>query len=131
MFSSEIYAVVKKNLSEGVREKSYKFALKVVNMVRSIQREQKEYVLSGQLMRSGTSIGANIEEANAGISKKDFTAKMAIASKEARETMYWLNLLRDSGFIDKEEAKVMINDCEELIRMLTSIVKTSQENMCC
>ena len=77
-------------------------------------------------MRAGTSIGANIEEAAAGQSKKDFLAKISIASKEARETRYWLKLLDDSDYIDKKSAESIINDVEEIIKMLTSIVKTTK-----
>lgn len=83
-------------------------------------------MLTKQLLRAGSSIGANIEEANAGQSKKDFIAKMAIASKEARETHYWLRLLRDSNYLNKQRADELIADCNELIRLLTAIVKTSQ-----
>ena len=111
-----------------VKEKSYNFALKVIREVKNIQEHVREYVLTKQLLRAGTSIGANIEEANAGQSKKDFIAKMAIASKEARETHYWLRLLRDSKYLDKQQANELLEDCSELIRLLTAIVKTSQSN---
>ncbi len=90
--------------------------------------DQREYVLSKQLLRSATSIGANIEEAIAGISKKDFTAKMSIASKEARETLYWLRLLDKSGIV-KVDYGDYIRECSEPINILTAIVKTSQHNI--
>ena len=90
---------------------------------------KKNMCLSKQILRSGTSIGANIEEANAGQTKKDFLAKMSIASKEARETLYWLKLLRDSDYIEEKIAKSLINDIEELVRILTSIVKTTQKSI--
>jgi four helix bundle protein len=106
-----------------VKEKSYDFALKIIQMSQLL-RKQNEYALANQLIRSGTSIGANIEEALAGISKPDYTQKMSIASKEARETHYWLRLLRDSKLLTQEEVKSMIQDVEELIRILTAIVKT-------
>ena len=112
----------------AVQEKSYQFALRIVETVRMIQRDQKEYVLSKQLLRSGTSIGANVEEAGAAQSKKDFAAKMAIASKEARESRYWLSLLRDSRYLPGEDAEPLIGNCEELIRLLTAIVKTTKLN---
>lgn len=83
-------------------------------------------MLSKQLLPSGTSIGANIEEAGAAQSKKDFAAKIAIAAKEARETHYWLRLLRDSNYLDMKLADKLSNDCEELIRLLTAIVKSAQ-----
>ena len=89
---------------------------------------QNEYVLSKQLLRAGTSIGANVEEASAAQSRKDFAAKMAISSKEARETHYWLRLIRDSQLCMNIDVGPLIEDCEELIRMLTAIVKTAQKS---
>lgn len=109
-----------------VKEKSYKFALKVIKLSTKL-RENKHYVLSGQLLRAGTSIGANVEEALAGRSKKDFCAKMAIASKEARETNYWLRLLRDAKIVNNQKIQQLIDDSDELIRILTSIVKTGNK----
>jgi len=88
-------------------------------------QEQKEFILSKQVVRSGTSIGANVE-AGAGQSKKDFISKMAISSKEARETNYWLRLLRDSQLCEGIDYTNLINESEEIIKILTSIVKTSQ-----
>lgn len=108
-----------------ILEKSYAFALKIVEVCK-VLRGLKEYELSGQLFRSGTSIGANVEEATAAQSRNDFVAKMAIASKEARETNYWLRLLRDSGLSLSVETSDLIADSEDLIRLLTAIVKTSQ-----
>lgn len=110
-----------------VQEKSFKFSLTIIKLYKRMI-DQKEYVLSKQLLRSGTSIGANIEEATAGISKKDFIAKMSISSKEARETRYWLKLIEKSNLVEidiKEELKQV----EDLINILTSIVKTSQQNL--
>ena len=89
-------------------------------------REQNEFILSKQVVRSGTSIGANVEEATAGQSRKDFISKMAISSKEARETNYWLRLLRDSQLCKDIDYTNLINESEEIIKILTSIVKTSQ-----
>jgi four helix bundle protein len=106
-----------------VKEKSYTFALKIIQLYQLL-RKQNEYALANQLIRAGTSIGANIEEALAGVSKPDYTLKMSIASKEARETQYWLRLLRDSKLLAQEEVKPMIQDVDELIRILTAIVKT-------
>ena len=108
-----------------VKDKSFEFALKIIDLYKYLRYEKKEYVMSNQLLRSGTSIGANIEEAQAAQSKKDFISKMSIASKEARETHYWLRLLKYGGYIIKED---IIQDCEELIRLLTSIVKSSVKN---
>ena len=93
-----------------------------------ILSEQKEYVLSKQVLRSATSIGANAEEANAAQTKKDFIAKMSIASKEARETRYWLHLL-DKSQIVKADYTTYLSDIEQIIKILTRIVKTSQENI--
>ncbi|MFA6470335.1 MAG: four helix bundle protein [Bacteroidota bacterium] len=106
-------------------EKTFQFSLDIIALYKILQ-EQHEYVLSKQLFRSGTSIGANVAEATAGQTKKDFTAKMAIASKEARETQYWLRLLQQSQLV-KGDYSVYINKIDEIIKILTSIVKTSQE----
>ncbi len=110
-----------------VQEKSFQFSLKIISLYKKLLVE-KEYIISKQLLRSGTSIGANIEEALAGQSKRDFTAKMSISSKEARETKYWLRLLEGSELTNLD-VKPLILDIDELIRILTSIVKTSQQNL--
>jgi len=109
-----------------IKEKTYKFALEIINLYKQMTK-QSEFILSKQLVRSGTSIGANVEEASAGQSKKDFISKMAIASKEARETNYWLRLLRDSDLCEKIDYTELIKESEEIIKILTSIVKTSQK----
>ena len=109
-----------------IHEKSFHFALEVVGLFKKLQAE-REYVLSKQLLRSGTSIGANVEEALAGQSRKDFLSKMAVASKEARETRYWLVLLQKSG-LTAVELNPALKNIEELIRILTSIVKTTAES---
>ena len=108
-----------------IKDKSYQFALKIIQLYLQLC-EQREFVLSKQLLRAGTSIGANVEEALAGQSRKDFASKMAIASKEAREANYWLRLLRDSNICPSVNYQELIQDSEELIRLLTSIVKTAQ-----
>jgi four helix bundle protein len=105
-----------------VQDKSFQFALDVMRLCGSL-REQHEYELGRQLLRSGTAIGANVEEALAAVSRPDFIAKMSIASKEARECHYWLRLLRDATITDTTP---LIDNCTELVRMLTSIVKTAQ-----
>ncbi len=110
-----------------VQKKSFQFSLKIISLYKQLQQE-KEFIISNQILRSGTSIGANIEEALAGQSKKDFTAKMSISSKEARETKYWLRLLKESE-LTNINVNSLILDIEELIRILTSIVKTSQNNL--
>lgn len=110
-----------------VREKSYLFALRVIETCRGLSK-QHEFVLSKQLLRAGTSIGANVEEALAGQSRADFLSKMSIASKEARETNYWLRLLRDSQTIGGTESDLLLADSESLINILTAIVKTTAQN---
>ena len=109
-----------------VKNKSFEFALRIIELYK-ILREQKEFVLSKQLLQSGTSIGANINEALAGVSKADFAFKMSISSKEARETLYWLELLDKSQMVNYD-FKPFISSCEELVKMLTSIVKTTQNS---
>ena len=111
-----------------VQQKSYQFALKTIKLCRLL-REQKEFTLSQQLLDSGTSIGANVEEAIGGASKKDFTAKMNIACKEARESNYWLRLLRDSNTCPAIDLNEIIQDSEELKKILHSIVKSSRSNL--
>ena len=91
--------------------------------------KQNEFVLSKQIIRSGTSIGANLEEALAGQSRKDFISKMAISSKEARETNYWLRLLRDSQLCKGIDYTKLINESDEIVKILTSIVNTSQKEI--
>lgn len=107
--------------------KSYNFALRIVKLYKFLSIEKKEFVLSKQLLRSGTSIGANIEEADAGQSKRDFIAKMQISLKEAKECHYWIRLLRDSDFLDEKMAASFITDCNEIIAILTSILKSAKQ----
>lgn len=107
-----------------IREKSYAFALRVIELYKELVR-RNEYVLSKQLLKSGTSIGANVEEAAAGQSRADFLAKMSIASKEARETHYWLRLIRDSEILDGEALEGILTEAEEISKMLTAIVKST------
>lgn len=109
-----------------VKDKSYAFALATIKLYQS-PTNKKEFVLSKQLLRSATSIGANIEEATAGQSRADFLSKMSIASKEARESNYWLRLLRDSQIAATEEIQPLLIESESLIRILTAIVKSTAE----
>ncbi len=106
--------------------KTYNFSLLIINIYRHLTENRKEYVLSKQLLRSATSIGANSEEAAAGISKKDFIAKYQIAYKEAKESHYWLRLLRDCDLLDKNKANEALVQCEEIIRILNAILQTSK-----
>src|SRR5258705_6708482 len=107
-------------------QKSYSFALEIIRLYKSLI-EKKEYILSKQILRSGTSIGANIHEAVSGQSKKDFIHKLGIAAKEARETMYWLNLLRDADYIALDQFSKLNNTCDEIIKILNSIILTTKE----
>lgn len=107
-----------------IQQKSYEFALLCVKLFQKLSSEKKEYILSKQILRSGTSIGANVEEAIGAQSTKDFLHKLSISYKEARETHYWLRLLRDSNYISKEESIDLINRCNELLRIIGSIQKT-------
>jgi four helix bundle protein len=115
---------MKENL---VREKSFEFALLSIELYKLLL-EKNEYVLSKQFFRSATSIGANVEEATAGYSKRDFAAKMSISSKEARETLYWLKLIEAGEFV-KYDFKKLKDECERLIKIITSIVKTTQSRL--
>lgn len=112
----------------AVLDKSFQFAVRIVNLYKHLTKEHKEYVLSKQLLRSGTSIGANINEAQSAQTVPDFITKMSIASKEARESHYWLKLLCETHYLDIKQDFVqsLLLQNEELVRMLTSIVKTSQ-----
>jgi four helix bundle protein len=107
-----------------VQQKSYAFAIRVVNLYRLLTEERREFVIAKQVLRSGTSIGANIEEAIGGQSQKDFYAKLYISYKEARETHYWLRLLKDTNYLRESEAKSMLLDCDELLKIIGSIIKT-------
>jgi four helix bundle protein len=109
-----------------ILEKSYAFALQIMALAKVI-REKKEYDLASQLWRAGTSIGANIEEAQAAQSRADFRSKTSIAAKEARETHYWLRLTRDGNVLDRSSFSPLIDEIETIKRILTSIVKSSGE----
>ena len=113
-----------------ILDKSFTFAIRVVKLYKHLCNDKKEYVLSKQLLRCGTSIGANINEAQAGQSKADFIAKMSIASKEARESKYWIDLLIKTEYLNiKDKHTVsLLNDIKEIVKLLTSIVKSSQGN---
>lgn len=109
-----------------VRDKSFAFALRIVKLSRHLAAEKQEYVLSKQVLRSGTAIGALVREAEQAESKADFAHKMTIALKEANETAYWLELLQQSGIIPKAGFDSIWADNQELLRLLISIVKTSK-----
>lgn len=111
-----------------VQQKSFAFAIRVVNAYKYLTEQKKEFVLSKQLLRWGTSIGANVEEATGGQSKKDFIAKISISYKEARETKYWLNLLTATNYLDEKLSKSLLDDVEELCKILSSILLTTKQN---
>ena len=110
-----------------IAEKSKGFALRIIQLCQLLQREKQEYVLSKQLLRSGTGIGANVREASRGQSSADFYAKLTIALKEADETAYWLELLKESGILEESLYDSLYTDCEELIRLLVAITRTLRE----
>ena len=109
-------------------DKSYKFAVRIVRMYQHLTADKKEFILSKQILRSGTSIGANIEEAEGSISKKEFIAKIQIAYKEAKETRYWIRLLNDTEYIDQNTSQSIMADCDELLRIIVSILKSTKSN---
>ncbi|MBI3289930.1 four helix bundle protein [Candidatus Microgenomates bacterium] len=110
-----------------LKTKSYKFAIRIVKLYQFLSGEKKEFVLSKQILRSGTAIGALIREAEFAQSKADFTNKMNVALKEANETSYWLEILKDTDYLNEKIFQSLHSDCEELIRMLVSSVKTSKK----
>ena len=112
---------MKKNI---IQEKSFCFALRIIKLYKYLKDNKNEYVLSKQLSRSGTSIGSNIEESIGGQSKNDFVSKISVAYKESRETLYWLKLLKASNYLNQKQSESLINDCEEIIRIITKIQKT-------
>ena len=117
------------NKENVVMNKSYAFALRTVKLYKYLVNEKKEYVLSKQLLRSGTSIGALIREGEHAQSKPDFLNKMNVALKEANETQYWIELLRDSSYLSSEESISIYDDATELIKLLASIVKSTKQSL--
>lgn len=111
-----------------LKDKSYAFAIRIVKLSQFLQTEKKEYVLSKQILRSGTAIGALIREAEFGQSKPDFVHKMSISLKEANETEYWISILKDTDYIEQILFESLHSDCKELIAMLVSSIKTAKQN---
>ncbi|NUN08257.1 MAG: four helix bundle protein [Ignavibacteriaceae bacterium] len=112
-----------------IKGKSFNFALRIIRMYKYLTEIKKEYILSRQLLKSGTSIGANVEEALGGQSDKDFISKISIAYKEARETDYWIKLLKASGTINTDEYNSIIKDCREIQKILSSILITTKKKL--
>ena len=113
-------------MQNAIEEKSFRFAVRIVKLCKYLQENKKEYILSKQLMRSGTSIGANIMESQQAQSRADFVSKLNIALKEAVETNYWIRLLQATDYLTDSEYTSVINDCKELEKLLTAIVKTTR-----
>ncbi|MDR1847994.1 MAG: four helix bundle protein [Bacteroidales bacterium] len=112
-----------------LKEKSFKFAVRIVNLYRYLCEEKKEFVLSKQILRCGTSVGANVREAEHSESKADFVHKLAISQKEINETIYWLELLRETEYISSKEFESINIDAVEIIKMLTSSIKTAKQSL--
>ncbi len=110
-----------------IAKKTYSFALDIVRAYKILVQDKKEFVLSKQLLRSGTSVGANVNEAICAQSKRDFVHKLSISLKEARETKYWLNLLKDSDYLAVDSFIVLHNSCDEIIKILSSIILTTKQ----
>ncbi|MBE6748804.1 MAG: four helix bundle protein [Ruminococcaceae bacterium] len=116
-------------MENPIKNKSFEFAIRIVNLYKYLSNEKQEYVLSRQLLRSGTSIGANVSEAQRGQSKPDFVSKMSIALKEANETEYWIRLLYKTEYLDESQFNSLYKDVDELISLLMSICKTTNKNL--
>ena len=113
-------------MNSTIQEKSFQFAVRIVKLCRHLQTEKKEFILSKQLLRSGTSIGANVAEAQQAQSRADFIAKLNIALKEASETEYWLRLLHETDYFENKSFQSIWSDCNEVKSLLVSIVKSSK-----
>ena len=114
-------------MDKAIQERSFQFAIRIVNLYKYLQAEKKEYVLAKQLLRCGTSIGANVAEAQQAQSRADFISKLNIALKESYETNYWIRLLYETQYLSQEQYQSILTDCKELERLLISIIKTAKE----
>ena len=112
----------------AILKKSFDFGVRVVKMYEHLSAERKGFPIFQQVLKSGTSIGANVEEAVGGTTKKDFTHKLGVAYKEARETSYWLRLLYETGFLEKSQFESIHSDCKELLKLLYTIIKRTKDN---
>lgn len=112
-----------------IKIKSFKLAIRIVKLYQYLGNDKREFVLSKQVLRSGTSVGAMVREAEHAESKTDFKHKMAIAQKEANETLYWLELLKETDYLTKEQFQTIYDDTVEIIKLLTSIIKTTKQNL--
>ncbi len=112
-----------------IKSKSFDFAIRIVNLYSFLCEQKQEYILSKQLLRSGTSVGAMVREAEHAQSKVDFVHKMSIAQKEINETLYWLELLKETNYLEAKQFQSIHEDAEEVIKLITSIIKTSKSNI--
>ena len=112
-----------------VKDKSFGFAIRIVRLYRFLVTEKKEFLLSKQLLRSGTSVGAMVREAEHAETKKDFIHKMAIAQKEINESIYWLELMKETDYLNDSEFESLYNDAIEIIKLITSIIKSTKVNI--
>ncbi|GAB2959373.1 hypothetical protein GCM10027048_28430 [Hymenobacter coalescens] len=112
-----------------ILEKSYTFSVRIIRLYQHLVRERCPLRLADQIVGSGTAVGSNVEEAVGGQSRRDFVSKCSIAYKEARETHYWLRLLRDTNYLTLRQANSLLQDCEELLKILTAIIRSSKENL--
>ena len=117
------------NKKSVIHVKSYSFSIRIVSLYQYLIKEHKEYSLAKQILRSGTSIGANIEEATGGHSKREFLSKLSIAYREARETHYWLRILFDTDYLNRELFTSLFRDCEEILRILSKIQLTTKSSL--
>ena len=111
-----------------LKDKSYKLGLRIVKLCQHLGEEKREFILSKQILRSGTSIGANVAEGGQAESKPDFIHKLSVSHKESFETEFWLKLLRDSEYITEKQAESLLSDCRELQKLLTASIKTAKAN---
>ncbi|NJM24041.1 MAG: four helix bundle protein [Richelia sp. SL_2_1] len=116
-------------MSTPLKDKSFNFAVRIINLNKYLSSTKKEYVLSKQILRSGTAIGALVREAEEAESKPDFIHKLAIALKEANESEYWILLLRETDYLTSKESESILNDLKELLKLLTSIIKTTKQKL--
>jgi len=114
--------------NQQITERTFQFALRIIKLCRALQKEYIGRTLSGQLLRAGTSVGANIEESQAAQSTADFIAKMSIARKESRETLFWLRLIRESKMVPAQRLEKIILECDEITKIISSIIINTRKN---
>lgn len=120
---------LKMEKKKDIAERTFKFGVAVIKITNSLPKTPAGFTIANQLVRSGTSIGANVEEAQDGLTRKEFIRSMSIALKEARETRFWLRIVAESGILSTEKTKPILNEAEELIKILVTIVKKSKTNL--